>query len=203
MRRLAIALIAFGSNGVVSAQPPGPQQWSDWRPDAVFPGIAVRERCVGFNEFANRHLWDVELRNTYDRPINLSWAAEPGLLHGAEAQSDHAIGVRPGEIVDARHTAPKDCSAGLLVRVRDVRNAGEVPAGPTARTGPPRPTIAGHWKSRDPEPYQKELQIQLSGRTVTGVWSSPGFSFQISTPLPENIGASISVEPHDPRPPAP
>jgi hypothetical protein len=203
MRRSAIALIALGSSGLLSAQPPGPAQWSGWRPDATFPGIEVRERCAGFNEFANRHLWDVQLRNTYDRPINLSWAAEPGLLHGAEAQADHAIGVRPGEIVDARHTAPKDCSAGLLVRVRDVRNAGDVlAAAPSARTGAPRPRIEGHWKSRDPEPYQKELQIQLSGRTVTGVWTSPGFSFQITTPLPENVGASISVD-HDPKPSTP
>ena len=202
MRRLPIALIALGSSGLLSAQTAGPGQWSGWRPDAIFPGVQVRERCAGFNEFANRHLWDVQLRNTYDRPINLAWAAEPGLLHGTEAQSDHAIGVRPGEIVDARHTAPKDCSDGLLVRVQDVRNAGDMPPPPSARTGGPRPAIAGHWKSRDPEPFQKELQIQLIGRTVTGAWSSPGFSFQISAPLPENIGASISVD-RDPKPAAP
>src|SRR5215472_16461693 len=88
--------------------PVNAQQWSAWRPDATFPCIEVRERCSGFNEFAKRTMWDVELRNTYPKSIDLAWQAEPGLMHGPAAQTDYAAGVKSGETIDAHHSAPKE-----------------------------------------------------------------------------------------------
>ena len=105
MRRPLLLLMAIGSSSLLSAQ-----SWSAWRPDSVFQGIQVREHCSGFNEFANRYIWDVQLRNTYKKDVDLSWAAEPGRLHGAEAQIDHALAVKPGEMVETHHTAKKDAS---------------------------------------------------------------------------------------------
>src|SRR5258708_3089787 len=117
MRRLLPVLIGLGSITFLSAQ-----NWSPWRQDAVFHGIEVRERCEGFNEFANRFVWDVQLRNTYDKNVDLSWAAEPQVLHGSEAQADRAVAVKPGEIVEAHHTATSACNAGLPVRVNGVQS---------------------------------------------------------------------------------
>jgi hypothetical protein len=184
------------------------QNWSSWKPDAVFPGIEVRERCAGFNEFANRTIWDVELRNGYQKNIDFSWDAEPARLHGADTQSEHALSVRPGEVVEAHHTAPQACAAGIAIRVNEVRPA-NAPASASAGAPPPppppvaayRPVIEGRWSSKDPEPWRKELHVQLSGKTVTSTFSSPNFSFQISTPLPERVTGSVSIEPVDPNAP--
>jgi hypothetical protein len=181
MRRLLVVIVAVGSSSFLSAE-----GWSAWKPDPVFRGIQVREHCGGFNEFANRYIWDVQLRNTYQKNIDLSWAAEPRLLHGAQAQTDRALAVKPGEVVDARHTAPNACSAGLLVKVNDVKAAGDV-AGNTTSASAAHPKLEGHWKSKDPDPLRKELSVQLSGKTLTSSWSSPGFSIRISSPLPEGV----------------
>jgi hypothetical protein len=187
MRRVFFAFVVIGSSALLSAQ-----SWSAWRPDPVFHGIQVREHCGGFNEFANRTVWDVQLRNTYQKTIDLSWAAEPGRLHGAEAQADSALAVKPGEVVDGHHTAPNACSAGLLVKVNDVKAAGNaVGYGTVASLAHPK--IEGHWRSKDPEPLRKELSVQLSGKTLTSTWSSPNFSFQISSPLPEGVSGSVSL----------
>ena len=188
MRRLHFVLAVVGSSSLLSAQ-----SWSAWRPDPVYHGIQVREHCGGFNEFANRFVWDVQLRNTYQKTIDLSWAAEPGRLHGAEAQMDHALAVKPGEVVDGHHTAPNACSAGLLVKVNDVRNAGYTTARGSTTASLVRPKIEGHWRSKDPEPLRKELSVELSGKTLTSSWSSPNFSIQISSPLPEGVGGSVSL----------
>ncbi len=179
-----LSVIALASS-LLSAQ-----NWSAWKPDPVYQGIEVRERCSGFNEFANRYLWDVQLRNTYQKTVDLTWAAEPALLRGAQAQGDRALGVRPGEVVDAHHTAPQDCSSGLFVRVDEVKGAGAA----TAKTGSFRPKIEGRWRSKDPEPLRKELDVQLSGNTITSSWSSPSFSFQISTALPQGLSGSVSLD---------
>jgi len=184
--------MALGSATFLSAQ-----NWSAWTPDSVYSGIQTRERCAGFNEFANRFVWDVQLRNTYQKNIDLAWAAEPGMLRGAEAQADHALAVRPGEVIDAHHTAPNNCSTSLLVRVNEVKDAGAgaVPGGPGPSAGTTlRPKIEGRWQSKDPEPLRKELAVQLSGHTVTTTYSSPNFNLQISTPLPENVSGSVGVE---------
>ena len=188
MRHVFIVLITFGSTALVNAQ-----NWTAWKADAVFPGIEVRERCGGFNEFANRYLWDVQLRNTYQKSVDLSWAAEPERLRGAEAQADRALAVKAGEVVEGHHTAPSDCSASLVVKVNEVRAAGTLTGGPNG-TNSFRPKIEGRWTSKDPEPMRKQLVLQLSGRTVTGSWSSPNFSFQISSPLPEGVSGSISLD---------
>ena len=188
MRRLLFVLAVVGSSSLLSAQ-----SWSAWRPDPVYHGIQVREHCGGFNEFANRFVWDIQLRNTYQKTIDLAWAAEPGRLHGAETQMDHALAVRPGEVVDGHHTAPNACSAGLIVKVNDVRNAGNVVGTGNATASLMRPKIEGHWKSKDPEPLRKELSVELSGHTLTSSWSSPNFSIQISSPLPEGVGGSVSL----------
>jgi len=187
MRRLHFVLAIVGSSSLLSAQ-----SWSAWRPDPVYHGIQVREHCGGFNEFANRYTWDVQLRNGYQKDVDLSWAAEPGLLHGAEAQMDRALAVKPGEVVDAHHTAPNACSAGLQVKVNEVKAAGH-PTGASASASLLRPKIEGRWRSKDSEPLRKELVVQLSGKTLTSSWSSPGFSIQISSPLPEGVSGSVSL----------
>jgi hypothetical protein len=168
------------------------QSWSAWKHDPVYNGIEIREHCSGFNEFANRYMWDVQLRNTYKKDIDLSWAAEPGLLHGAEAQADRALAVRPGEVVDAHHAVSKACSAGLLVRVNDVKAAGTMASSTTGGSSF-RPRIQGRWISKDPEPFRKELVVELEGKTVTSSYSSPNFSIQISSPLPEGVSGSVSL----------
>ena len=188
MRRLLLILFAAGSSSFLGAQ-----NWSAWKPDPVYHGIQVREHCGGFNEFANRYTWDVQLRNEYQKDVDLSWAAEPGLLHGAEAQMDRALAVKPGEVVDAHHTAPNACSAGLLVKVNDVKASGS-PVVQSASASVLRPKIEGRWKSKDPEPQRKELVVQLAGKTVTTSWTSPNFSIQFSSPLPEGVSGSVSVE---------
>jgi hypothetical protein len=193
MRCLLFILVAMGSSSLLSAQ-----SWSAWKPDPVFHGIQIREHCSGFNEFANRYVWDVELRNTYKKDVDMTWAAEPGLLHGAEAQIDHALAVKPGEVVEAHHIAPNVCSAGLLVKVNDVKAAGNQ-TGQRAGASSLRPRIQGRWKSKDPEPLQKELVVELSDRTVTSSWSSPNFSIQISSPLPEGVSGSVSLGPGEPK----
>jgi hypothetical protein len=187
MRRQLLVLIAVGSSSLLSAQ-----GWSAWKPDPVFHGIQIREHCGGFNEFANRYLWDVQLRNAYQKDVDLFWAAEPGRLHGAEAQTDRALAVKPGEVVDAHHTAPNACSAGLLVKVNDVKAAGKV-MGYSTVASPAHPKMEGHWRSKDPEPLRKELAVQLSGKTLTTSWSSPNFKIQFSSPLPEGVSGSVSL----------
>jgi len=189
MRTLFFVLAAIGSSSLLSAQ-----DWSAWRPDPVYRGIQTREHCGGFNEFAGRYVWDVQLRNDYRKDVDLAWAAEPGLLHGAQAQMDHAVAVKPGEVVEAHHTAPNDCSAGMVVKVNEVKDAGAgTNPGAPASASTFRPTISGRWASKDPEPLRKELVVQLSGRTVTSSFSSPGFSIQVSTPLPEGVSGSVSL----------
>src|SRR5579859_8074247 len=188
MRLLFLVLAAVGSSSLLPAQ-----TWSAWKPDPVFHGIQIRQHCNGFNEFANRYLWDVQLRNTYQKDVDLSWAAEPGRLRGAEAQTDRALAVKPGEVVDAHHTAPNACSAGLLVKVNEVKAAGNV-AARSAGASSLQPKIEGRWTSKDPEAPRKQLSVQLSGRTVTTSFSSPKFSFQFSSPLPEGVSGSVSVE---------
>jgi hypothetical protein len=131
-------------------------------------------------------MWDVQLRNTYQKNVDLSWAAEPRLLHGAEAQTDRALAVKPGEVVDAHHTGPNACSAGLIVKVNDVKAAGDVVSNTTSASAA-HPKIQGQWRSKDPEPLRKELSVQLSGKTLTSSWSSPNFSIEISSPLPEGV----------------
>jgi hypothetical protein len=188
MRRLPLVLLFVGSTSLLSAQ-----SWSAWKPDSVFRGIETRERCAGFNEFANGSVWDVQLRNTYQKNVDLTWAAEPDLLRGPQSQSDRALSVKPGEVIDAHHTAHRDCSAGLLVKVNDVRAAG-APSAPSAATTSIRPKIQGRWQSKDPEPLRKELVVTLSGKTVTSSFSSPNFSLEVSTPLPEGVSGSVSIE---------
>src|SRR6266852_4352957 len=187
MQRLLLVLTVFSSVPLLSAQ-----SWSAWKPDPVFHGIEIREHCSGFNEFANRYGWDVQLRNTYKKDVDMAWAAEPGLLHGAEAQTDHALAVKPGEVVDAHHTAPNACSAGLVVKINEVKAAGSAAVHTAGAIL--RPKIEGRWRSKDPEPQRKELVVQLSGKTVTSSWTSPNFSIQFSTPLPEGVSGSVSVE---------
>jgi hypothetical protein len=172
-------------------------QWTDWKTDPTFPGIEVRTRCDGFNEFARRTMWDVQLRNAYTRPVDVAWEAEPALLHGPDAQADHAAGLRPGETIEGHVTAPKDCSSGLMVRVDDVRGGSAPSSGPVAAAPPApgfaAPAIQGTWRSKDPEPYQKQLQVQIAGHVVSGAFTSPGFSFQFTTPIPEKLLNSVSV----------
>lgn len=172
----------------------GAQNWNSWRTDNTFHGIEVRTRCVGFNDFAGRYLWDVQLRNRYPGSVDVTWIADPQRLRGAEAQTDRAVGVRPGETVDAHHTAPVDCSTGLMVRVNAVRSAGGA-LDTTAQEGPQqKPQFQGHWASRDPEELRKSLTVQVFDDAVTSEWSSPGFSFQITTPRPKNLHGSVSVD---------
>lgn len=194
MRPLLSLVILLAATSIGSAQ-----NWTSWRADDVFHRIEVRGRCTGYNEFAGRYLWEVQLRNRYPKPIDLAWAAEPQRLHGAQAQGDHAFAVAPGETVEAHHTAPVDCSSRLVVRVNDVKPAGQEPrpltSGGPPPAGPPPVRIGGQWQSKDAEPYRKTLSVQVHGDSVTGVWSSPGFSFQVTTPLPKNVHASVSVDP--------
>lgn len=171
------------------------QDWGSWKADDTYRGIEVRTRCTGYNEFAGRYLWDVQLRNRYQKKVDVTWAAEPQRLRGAAAQGDEALGVSPGETVDAHHTAPVDCSTRLMVRVNGVRPAGES-AGAEAQARPQDwPQFQAHWNSRDPRESQKSLTVRSYGDAVMGQWSSPGFSFEITTPLPKHIPGSISVDP--------
>ena len=172
--------MALGSSVLLSAQ-----SWSAWSPDPVFKGIEIRERCGGFNEFASSYVWDVQLRNTYQKDIDLSWIAE--------SQPATAQAVKAGAVVDARHMANKDCSAGILVNVNDVKNA----TAAVARTSSFVPKIEGRWTSKDPEPLRKQLAVQLNGRVVTTIWVSPGFSFQISSKIPEGLINSVKLGPPD------
>jgi hypothetical protein len=160
------------------------QGWSSWKPDPVFQGIEIRERCQGPNEFANANVWDVQLRNSYQKTVDLAWAVEPDRLRGKDLQAERALAVKPGEMINTRHTTAADCSAGLGIKVSDVKNAGAASS---------RPAIEAHWKSRDPEPFQKEILVHVAGDTVTGTWSSPGFNFSITTPLPKGVSGSVTV----------
>ncbi len=214
MRILTLSLIAIaGWVPFASAQ-----NWSAWRPDETYHGIEVRARCTGFNEYAGRTVWDVQLRNRYQKPVDVAWAAEPQRLRGAEAQADRAMSVAPGETVDAHHTAPVDCSAGLNVRVNAVRTAEAqrasagpgnpnmaqaappaYPPQPTPSNAPgpeaqPRPMFQGHWQSKDPD-QAKSFTFEYYGDTIAGHWSSPGFNLQITTPFPKNLLNSIQVGP--------
>jgi hypothetical protein len=132
--------------------------------------------------------------------VDVAWAAEPQRLRGSEIQGDQAIGVAPGETVDAHHTAPVDCSAGLMVRVNKVQGAGN-PASTTAQAASPQQQrqFQGRWVSHDPEEFRKSFTVQVAGDSVTGQWSSPGFSFEITTPLPRNIHGSVSVDSSTPK----
>ncbi len=189
MRSLFSLLMILISVPLVNAQ-----NWTSWKADDVFHGIEVRERCTGYNEFAGRFIWDVQLRNRYQKSVDLTWAAEPQRLHGAQAQADQAFALAPGEAVEAHHTAPVDCSSGLVVRVNGVKPAANVPvSAPSA--SPLQPKLEGHWQSNDPEPLQKSLTVQVFGDAVRGQWSSPNFSFQVTTPLPKNLHGSISLAP--------
>jgi hypothetical protein len=195
MRKLLLmSVVIVGSIPVASAQ-----SWSSWRPDATYHGIEVRMRCTGFNEFAGRYLWDVQLRNRYQKNVDLAWAAEPQKLHGADVQGDRALAVLPGEVVDAHHTAPVDCSSGLMVRVSEVRDAANPSSTTVQASSQQRPQIQGHWTSHDPEPLQKSFTVQVFSDTVTGQWSSPGFSLDITTPLPKNIHGSVSLDASAPK----
>ena len=193
MRRLLLVLVPVASGSFLSAQ-----SWSAWKPDPVFHGIEIREHCSGFNEFANRYTWDVQLRNGYNKEIDLFWAAEPGLLHGAEAQTERALAVKPGEVVDAHHTAPNACSAGVLVKVNEVKAAGTLTSH-NAGASSLRPKIQGRWTSKDPDQLRKELVLELQGKTLTSSWSSRNFSIQISSPLPEGVSGSVSLGSGDPK----
>ncbi len=184
MRHFLFVLMALGSSVLLSAQ-----TWSAWSPDPVFKGIEIRERCAGFNEFASSYAWDVQLRNTYQKDIDLSWTAE--------SQPGAAQAVRAGSVVDARHIASKDCSAGLMVNVNDVKTATAAPASSAGNTGSFVPRIEGRWSSKDPEPLRKQLAVQLNGRVVTTIFSSPGFSFQISGKIPEALLNSVTLGPSD------
>ena len=188
MRPLSSLLIVVGWVPLASAQ-----TWSAWRTDEVFPGVEIRQRCAGYNEFAGRYLWDVQLRNRYQKSVDLAWAVEPQRLHGARAQSDQAFAVAPGEAVDTHHTAPVDCSSPLVVRVRDVQSAGQGPSA-AAPAAPPPVTFGARWRSRDPGPLQKSLTVQVFGDTISGAWSSPTFSFQVTTPFPKNVHGSVSID---------
>ena len=193
MRSVLLTLATLGSSSLLLAQ-----NWSSWKPDAVFPGVEIRERCTGFNEFANRYLWDVQLRSSYQKNVDLAWSAEPQLMRGAQAEPGDALAVKPGEVVAARHTATAPCTASLQVRVDSVKDAG-ASLRASAKASSPRPAIQGHWSSKDPEPLRKDLDVQVSGNTVTGRWSSPSFSFQLTAPIPERLSGSVAVEGGDPK----
>lgn len=177
----------------------GAQDWTAWAPDRVYRGIQVRERCGGFNEFANAYVWDVQLRNNYPKSIDLVWAVDTQALHGATAQMDRKLSVAPGEIIQARHAVPHDCTSILPVDVNEVRAAGSPGAAP-APVGAPR-KFEGRWTSRDPEPFRKQVVFQYSDNVLTGAWSSPGVSIEISAPLPESVFKGISIGPKPPPPP--
>ena len=178
MRLAVLSALAF-------LLPLSAQDWSPWRADSTFPGIEVRERCSGFNEFSNRYMWEIQLRNGYTKSIDLAWEAEPSLLHGPDSQADHAQAVRPGETIDAHATAPKDCASGLAVRVAEVREG------------------AASFKegSAVAQNSRNQLQVQIVGNSVTGVWISPRFSLQITAPLPQKIAGAVRVDGPDPAGP--
>ena len=195
MRTLLLVSVAMAGSAPFACA----QNWSAWRPDSTYHGIEVRTRCTGYNEFAGRYLWDVQLRNRYPKNVDVAWAAEPQRLRGSEVQGDQALGVAPGETVDAHHTAPVDCTAGLMVRVNKVQEARNPPS-TTAQASPQqRRQFQGRWVSRDPEELRKSFTVQVSGDSLTGQWSSPGFSFEITTPLPKNVQGSVSVDSPTPK----
>ena len=188
MGRFLLTITALGSCAVASAQ-----NWSAWSRDSVFHGIELRERCDGFNEFAGRYLWDVQIRNSYQKTVDVSWATEPEQFHGADTHSDRALALKPGEVIGVHHPALADCSTRLSVRVTDV-TATAMPTSTRPPTTAVHPNIEGRWKSKDPEPLRKELVVQVSGNTVTSSFSSPRFSLQVTTPIPERLSRSISIE---------
>src|SRR5260370_9251661 len=98
------------------------QNWSEWSADPAFQRIEVRERCAGFNEFANATMWDVQLRNAYAKDVDIYWLAEPDATRGA--QVERALAVKPGEVVNTRHAGLQDCSGRLPVKVNEGRPAG-------------------------------------------------------------------------------
>ena len=178
------------------------QNWSEWRADAAFQRIEVRERCAGFNEFANATMWDVQLRNAYAKDVDIYWLAEPDATRGA--QVERALAVKPGEVVNTRHAGLQDCSRRLTVKVNEVQPAGTAvsnPAVPQPAPATPPHVFVGRWSSKDPEPYRKELVFQVSGHTMTGAWSSPGLSFEITSPLPEGLLKGISIGPGEKKTP--
>ena len=195
MRTLLLVSVALAGSASFACA----QSWSSWKPDSTYHGIEVRTRCTGYNEFAGRYLWDVQLRNRYQRNVDLAWAAEPQRLHGSEIQSDQAFAVSPGETVDAHHTAPVDCSTGLMVRVNKVQQAGSLPSTAALAAPQQRRQFQGRWVSHDPEELRKSFTVQVAGDSLTGQWSSPGFSFEITTPLPKNIQGSVSVDSPTPK----
>src|SRR5579863_10708502 len=97
MRTLLLPLAAM----VVLAPFAKAQDWSSWKADDTYRGIEVRTRCTGYNEFAGQYLWDVQLRNRYQKRVDVTWAAEPQrLLHqpptiGYNDQDSAASTVRP------------------------------------------------------------------------------------------------------------
>jgi hypothetical protein len=181
------------------------QNWSEWSADPAFQRIEVRERCAGFNEFASATMWDVQLRNAYAKDVDIYWLAEPETPRGA-AQVQRALAVKPGEVVNTRHAGLQDCSGRLAVKVSEVQAAGtavgNAAAPPPAPAAPPH-VFVGRWSSKDPEPYRKELVFQVSGHTMTGAWSSPGLSFEITSPLPEGLLKGISIGPGEKKTPVP
>jgi hypothetical protein len=67
MRILLLPLAAM----VVLAPFAKAQDWSSWKADDTYRGIEVRTRCTGYDEFAGRYLWDVQLRNRYKKRVDV------------------------------------------------------------------------------------------------------------------------------------
>jgi hypothetical protein len=85
------------------------------------------------------------------------------------------------------------------VRVNEVRAAANPSSAAVQVSSQQRPQIQGHWTSHDPEALQKSITVQVFGDAVTGQWSSPGFSLDITTPLPKNIHGSVSLDEPTPK----
>src|SRR5260370_41197129 len=126
-------LVLSGLSGFVL----GAQNWSEWGAGAGFQRIQVRERCAGFNEFANATMWDVQLRNAYSKDVDIYWLAEPETAGGA-TQVERALGVKPGEVVKTRHAGLQDCSGRLAVKV----NEGQPPGTAGSNAAAPLPAPA-------------------------------------------------------------
>jgi hypothetical protein len=157
MRRLPVILITIASSSLLSAQ-----NWSAWKPDPVFHGIQVRQHCAGFNEFANRYVWDVQLRNTYKKDVDLAWAAEPGRLHGADAPGgmDQCVALRIREL--------SQCTLHIGLRQLERRHRAHVQSIETARVVQYRAVAALFHVREDGGDHTLDAFVRLLRNKVDG-----------------------------------